>query len=204
MKLNKAQLATKLRCSERALSLWQQEGLPVLEHGRRGRPNFYDLGTVIAWLKRTARGITPRPGHRAIDIEALERELGSDSSARVVAEDLHQYLCEHLGIALAARLHNTRGMDPELGIGIVCDLFDTLWTILVDRFGVEFGSERGDELLACFYDDEDSGRRGLVERIYQAAALERAKFPPELEFDPAFEPSGRPPPGPAGEASSNG
>ena len=79
MRLNKHELALKLGCSERSLTIWQNEGLPVLEHGKRGQPNAYDLGAVVRWLRRTGRGMMGTADRPPIDIDALERELGIQS-----------------------------------------------------------------------------------------------------------------------------
>ncbi len=75
MRLIKRELAKKLGVSERALTTWQNEGMPVLEHGRRGQPSYYDLARVIAWIRQTGRGLNMRAGAGPIDLEAIEREL---------------------------------------------------------------------------------------------------------------------------------
>lgn len=79
MRLNKKALAQKLKISERSLSTWQREGMPVLEHGRRGQPNTYDLAAVVRWIEKTGRGIDLRMGMEPIALDALKRELGLES-----------------------------------------------------------------------------------------------------------------------------
>ncbi len=76
VRFNKKTLARKLKISERALSSWQQEGMPVLERGRRGQGNCYDLIQVLAWIRRTGRGVYGRRGQPGIDLVGLEREFG--------------------------------------------------------------------------------------------------------------------------------
>ena len=84
MRLNKRDLAKKLGVSERILTTWQQEGMPVLEHGRRGQHNVYDLAAVVRWLRATARGIG-RGGRRSIDLDAIEIELGGAPAVQTFA-----------------------------------------------------------------------------------------------------------------------
>lgn len=72
MRLIKRDLAAKLGVSERALTTWQGQGMPVLEHGRRGQPSRYDLAAVLRWIKETREPMRVRH----IPVAALERELG--------------------------------------------------------------------------------------------------------------------------------
>lgn len=64
MLLNKVQLAECLGFSERALTDWKDEGLPVLHNGSRGEANEYDTAAVVAWLlareRRRASADNPR------------------------------------------------------------------------------------------------------------------------------------------------
>ena len=48
--VNKARLSGILGKSERTLTEWQKEGLPVETHGERGQSNTYDTEKVIAWM----------------------------------------------------------------------------------------------------------------------------------------------------------
>lgn len=72
----KKALAVMLGVSERSLTAWQKEGFPVLEHGRRGKQNVYDLSACVNWIKKTGRGLNPRNGKHLIDLGRLDRELG--------------------------------------------------------------------------------------------------------------------------------
>lgn len=48
--VNKRDLAEIIGVSERALTDWQREGLPVVYSGERGESNQYDTEQVIAWM----------------------------------------------------------------------------------------------------------------------------------------------------------
>jgi hypothetical protein len=82
MRLIKKELAVKLGVSERALSSWQNDGMPVLEHGRRGQPNSYDFVACVQWIRRTGAGQLGRAGPR-IDLCRLEQEAGLTPPAPV-------------------------------------------------------------------------------------------------------------------------
>ena len=183
MRLNKRDLASKLGCSERALTTWQQQGLPVLEHGRRGQSNTYDVAAVLAWIKQTGAGLVhnARQGRTPINLEALEREL--TPSLRSAAEDVFNYLTEQGIVTLAARFH-AQGRNIEQSLELVGDCFDVFWNVLVDRFGTTDFAYKSEHLLNPVYDERDPDRRGLVERIYKATASERRKLAPELELTP--------------------
>lgn len=47
---NKAELAQILGKSERTLTTWQKQGMPIHMDGTRGQENLYDTGDVIDWL----------------------------------------------------------------------------------------------------------------------------------------------------------
>jgi len=90
MRLIKRELAAKLNVSERSLTSWAREGMPVLEHGRRGAPSYYDLAAVLRWITQTRD-----PSKVRVNIVALERELGIGTrppaiDARVIARAIAQ------------------------------------------------------------------------------------------------------------------
>lgn len=75
MRMIKRDLAKKLDVSERTLTSWQNEGMPVLEHGLRGQKNSYDLSAVVRWIRENGKAIHGRTGMPVVDLYALEREL---------------------------------------------------------------------------------------------------------------------------------
>lgn len=50
VKCNKKVLSKILDISEKTLSEWQKEGLPIFEIGGRGKENLYDVPKVIDWV----------------------------------------------------------------------------------------------------------------------------------------------------------
>lgn len=52
--VNKAKLACILGKSERALTDWQKEGMPIEKSGMRGQSNTYDTEKVIDWMIKRA------------------------------------------------------------------------------------------------------------------------------------------------------
>lgn len=129
MRLIKKDLAAKLGVSERALTTWQREGLPVLQHGKRGQPNAYDLAAVVRWLDSTGRGQRPRMGDRPIDIEKLKRELALDQPVPVAPAPpefpdpgtvaaVAEAACASL-VQAAALMVEVLGLDPVTAIRCV-------------------------------------------------------------------------------------
>lgn len=75
MRLNKRELSLKLNVSEATLTNWQREGMPVLEHGSRGKPGVYDFAAVVRWMRQTGYGSRAKNPAHQVDLDALEREL---------------------------------------------------------------------------------------------------------------------------------
>lgn len=48
--VNKGQLAEIIGVSERTITTWQKNGLPIAEDGTRGNQNLYQTEEVIAWM----------------------------------------------------------------------------------------------------------------------------------------------------------
>jgi len=75
--LNKRELAEAIDVSERTLTEWQREGMPVLALGGAGAENTYDLAEVVRWacLREIGkRGITSA-FDRLNDIRAKREEI---------------------------------------------------------------------------------------------------------------------------------
>jgi hypothetical protein len=178
MRLNKAELAGKLRVSQRSLTTWQKEGLPVLEHGRRGQHNVYDLAAVVAWIKKTGRGLDLRMNAKPIDIPGLERELGLNQPPQLAPAPPEfpcartiQAIEEAMGVSLVKACAITvklLGLAPgtalkawEVAAGELAGAFD-------DAHGFDSGPNRvrGDTREL----NETGGRQRITKRIEQLAA----------------------------------
>jgi phage terminase Nu1 subunit (DNA packaging protein) len=75
--INKRELAEFLGVSERALTRWQKEGMPVRVAGARGEGNEYDSAAVVRWLlerKEGTRKTSPRDrvAERQAELLALQ------------------------------------------------------------------------------------------------------------------------------------
>jgi len=75
--LNKREIAEALDVSQRTLSEWQSEGMPIAAQGGAGADNSYDLAEVVRWacLREIGkRGITSA-FDRLNDIRAKREEI---------------------------------------------------------------------------------------------------------------------------------
>lgn len=75
--VNKAELAEILGRSERTLTTWQKQGLPIHSAGTRGQENLYQTSEVIDWLIRREleRAIGAGPDGEAISYEVERARL---------------------------------------------------------------------------------------------------------------------------------
>lgn len=76
--VNKAKLAAILGKSERALTEWQKEGMPIDKNGARGQSNLYNTAKVIEWMIKRATDSTgemERAKLRLIVAQATSAEL---------------------------------------------------------------------------------------------------------------------------------
>ncbi len=48
-RVNQTELASIIGVTDVTLWEWQKDGMPILERGERGQPNWYDTSAVIAW-----------------------------------------------------------------------------------------------------------------------------------------------------------
>jgi phage terminase Nu1 subunit (DNA packaging protein) len=93
MKVNKRQLADVMCVSERTLTEWQDEGLPIARKGVRGEENEYDTGIVIAWhvqrsLTRAGKAESQRDREARLRGDMLEIELAKERHSLVPANEV--------------------------------------------------------------------------------------------------------------------
>jgi phage terminase Nu1 subunit (DNA packaging protein) len=85
--VNKRDLSEILGISERTLTEWQREGLPVRFSGERGESNQYDTEQVIAWWI-------------AREISKVQTETAKDRLARLQADRVQLDLDEKRGLLI--------------------------------------------------------------------------------------------------------
>ena len=92
MLVNKRQLSEILGISERSLTDWQKEGMPVAGYAEnRGQANEYDTRAVIGWLVQR-------------EIERLHKEKPRDRLDRLKADAIELDIKERTGELAPAAL----------------------------------------------------------------------------------------------------
>lgn len=92
MQVNKRTLADILGVSERTLTEWQSNGMPIEVNAGRGSSNEYDTIAVIQWMVERARvGAAKETAKDRLDRlrgDQLEREMLKEDDVLVMPEDL--------------------------------------------------------------------------------------------------------------------
>lgn len=93
MKVNKKQLADIVGVSERTLTEWQEEGLPIARKGMRGEENEYDTAVVFTWYARRAlvlagKSETQRDREARLRGDMLEIQLAKEHGSLVPAGEV--------------------------------------------------------------------------------------------------------------------
>ncbi|MDB5864665.1 MAG: phage terminase small subunit gpNu1 [Betaproteobacteria bacterium] len=90
--VNKARLAELLDTSERALTDWQEQGMPIEHRGERGESHEYDVARVFAWYaEREVRKVsreTQNDRYTRLKADMLERELAERDGSLVPVEQI--------------------------------------------------------------------------------------------------------------------
>lgn len=91
--VNKRELAGILGKTERALTDWQEEGLPILHKGARGEENEYDTEVVVDWLvqralARAGKTESQRDREARLRGDKLELELAQLNGSLVAADQV--------------------------------------------------------------------------------------------------------------------
>lgn len=140
-KVNKRELAEIVGVTERTLTNWQDEGMPIELVRARGGENDYDTAGVIAWMIdraiKSAKLEKPRDRLSELQAQRLEIELAEKRGELVpaievgsgwttmVTEARKEFL--DLGIVLAPLLEQLVGIDPKR------DLIDETVGEILDR-----------------------------------------------------------------------
>jgi len=93
MKVNKRALADVLGITERTLTEWQEEGLPIEIKGERGEENSYDTAAVVAWhvqraLQRAGKTESQRDRESRLRGDLMELELAEKNNSLVPVEEI--------------------------------------------------------------------------------------------------------------------
>ena len=94
--VNKKALSEILGYSERTITDWQDDGMPVAYRGDRGESNRYDTSAVIRWLVDR-------------EVAKVRKESPKDRLDRLRADQMELNLAQQRGA-----LVNVRQLEPEL------------------------------------------------------------------------------------------
>ncbi|SEI99505.1 Phage DNA packaging protein, Nu1 subunit of terminase [Azotobacter beijerinckii] len=125
-KVNKRELAGILDVSERSLTEWQAQGMPIEVNAGRGSSNQYDTALVVTWMVERAKagGAKESARDRLDRIRANREELAfaKDLEEVVVAADL---------------IERFDAMITAAKVELLNTLPDNLASELSARYGVE-------------------------------------------------------------------
>lgn len=86
--VNKKELCEILGKSERTITTWQKNGLPIELEARRGQSNTYDTEQVLDWLiSREIAGLTSGEGGAIHDYEAERARLTHHQANKTSLEE---------------------------------------------------------------------------------------------------------------------
>lgn len=93
--VNKAQLAEILGYTERTLTEWQEEGMPIARRAeQRGQAHEYDAAGVVAWLvertERKARADNPKDQLYRSQVKLNELKIGEMENRLVDAIEVER------------------------------------------------------------------------------------------------------------------
>lgn len=152
MLVNKRQLSEILGVSERSLTEWQKEGLPVASYAdNRGQANEYESGDVIRWMIQR-------------ELERLNKEKPRDRLDRLKADAIELDIKERTGELAPAALFERAWSDHILAARTeFLTMPDMLATELSAVLGVEVDPDviamyinRALEKLANYGDENDA------------------------------------------------
>ena len=117
--VNKAELAAIVGVTERTLTTWQKQGMPIEHEGERGEENAYDTAAVVTWMVARA------------EAKAKREETPRDRLARRQADLLDMQLAEKRGDSVQAASIKPRLIARVIGarqklIAMVADIAPAL------------------------------------------------------------------------------
>ena len=135
MLVNKRQLSEILGVSERSLTEWQKEGLPVASYAdNRGRANAYERSAVIKWMIQR-------------EIERLGKEKPRDRLDRLKADAIELDIKERTGELAPATMFERAWSDHILAARTE---FLTMPDILATELSAIVGKEIDSDIIAMY------------------------------------------------------
>ncbi len=83
--VTRKELAERLHCHMQSITIWERQGLPVFERGRRGRPSRYLESQVRAWKDAREQAAKP-PGH----VDVAQERARKERAQAILAEQTYQ------------------------------------------------------------------------------------------------------------------
>lgn len=130
LKVNKRGLAEIIGVSERSLTEWQGQGMPIEVSAGRGSSNQYDTATVINWMIERARA-------------GSAKETARDRLDRIKADREELALARELGELVVAEelIQGFEAMITAAKVEFLNTLPDNLASELSARYGVEIDDQ---------------------------------------------------------------
>lgn len=152
--VNKRELAQIQGVSERTLTEWQREGLPMVVNAGRGASNQYDTAAVIAW--RIAREIngaqkeSPKDRLDRLRGDQIERQMAVDARELIPSAEIEPALGQFIADAVALMTSLPDKYAPLLGEVAGPDAIHALLEEMIEELRQQLGAYE-------FRHDLDSG-----------------------------------------------
>ncbi|SHL50291.1 terminase small subunit [Halomonas caseinilytica] len=166
---NKRNLAEILGISERSLTDWQKDGMPVLHSAGRGGSNRYSVGEAIEWMLARAAEASRESAKDRLDRlrgDQLERDMLKEDDVLVMPEDLD---VEYAAMVEAARAEMLFNMPDALAAELTAIMGDEIDVSIIRRH-VEAALT-----TLSHYDPSDDIEPGEPSGAEDASALEEER-----------------------------
>lgn len=156
MLVNKRELSDILGISERSLTEWQKEGLPVASYAdSRGQANEYDTKNVIAWLieREVAKLNKEKPRDRLdrLKADAIELDIKERTGELAPAALFERAWGDHILAARTEFLTMPEVLASELSALSGCQIDPDVIQIHINRALEKlsnYGTENDDDAIA--------------------------------------------------------
>ena len=149
--VNKRELAQILGVSERTLTEWQREGMPMVVNAGRGASNQYDSSAVIQWrIAREVNGATKESPKDRLDRlrgDQVELELAQLRRDLVQVAEIEPALGQFIADSVALMLSLPDKYAPLLAEAGSPDAMHALLEDMIEELRQQLGSyEFGDDI----------------------------------------------------------